>query len=105
MLTKNEILALVEELAVEKAKTQRVPHYYKRNGKMVERSYPDYIYTERYKELFYSNESPLFTEKAFVDSKTGKAYAYFDLEVWCCDFEKDYYISSEEYENEMGEDL
>lgn len=104
MMTKVEILALVNEMNTEKEKTQRVPHYYLRNGKVLERSYPDYIYTERYKELFYGC-SPLRTEKIFRSSVSGEMLAYFDLEAWACDFEEDYYISSEEYENEMGEDL
>jgi hypothetical protein len=105
MMTKTEILALVAEMKAEEKKTQKVPHYYKRNGKMLERSYPDYIYTERYKELAYSATSPLYTEKAFVDAETGKAYTYMELEAWACDFEEDSYISSEEYEEEMGDDL
>lgn len=105
MMTKAEILVLVDELKAEEEKTQEVPHYYKRNGKILERSYPDYIYTERYKELAYSDTSPLRTEKVFVDAETGKAYTYTELEWWACDFEADSYISSEEYEDEMGEDL
>ena len=104
-MTKNEILALVKELHEEEKKTQKVPHYYKRKGQMVERSYPDYVYTERYKELFYSDESPLRSEKIFRSSVSGEMLAYFDLEAWYCDFETDYYISSIEYEDAMGEDL
>lgn len=104
-MTKIEILALIEEMNAEEKKTVKVPHYYKRNGKMLERSYPDYIYTARYEELRYNPTSPLRTEKVFVDAETHKAYAYFELERWVCDFEEDHYISSEEYEDEMGDDL
>lgn len=103
-MTKIEILALVAELHEEEKKTQRVPHYYKRKGQMVERSYPDYVYTPRYKELF-GQTSPLRTEKIFRSAISGEMLAYFDLEAWTCDFEEDYYISSMEYEEEMGEDL
>jgi len=105
MYTKEMILKLAEEMMVEEEKTQRVPHYYKRNGKILERSYPDYVYTERYKFLFFSEESPLITEKIFKSSVSGKMLAYLDLELWCCDFEEDFYISSEEYADEMGEDI
>lgn len=105
MYTKEMILKLAEEMETERAKTKEMPHYYKRNGKILERSYPDYIETERYKFLFYSDESPLSTEKIFKSSVSGKMLAYLDLERWCCDFEEDYYISSWEYEDEMGEDL
>lgn len=104
-MTKEMILELVAEMEAEEAKTQDIPHYYKRNGQMLERSYPDHIYTERYKFLFFSNESPLRTEKIFKSSESGEMLAYMDLEDWCCDFEKDYYISHYEYEEEMGEDL
>ena len=103
-MTKAEILVLVDELEAEKEKTQRVPHYYKRGGKVLERSYPDYVYTDRYHELM-AWDSPLRTEKVFVDAESGKAYTYWELEWWACDFEADSYISSEEYEDEMGEDL
>ena len=84
-MTKNEILALVAELHEEEKKTKRVPHY------------PDYVYTERYKELFYSDHSPLRSEKIFRSSVSGEMLAYFDLETWCCDFENDYYISSNDF--------
>ena len=103
-MTKIEILALAAELHEEEKKTKKVPHYYKRKGQMVERSYPDYIYTARYQELI-DYTSPLHTEKIFRSVISGELLAYFDLEAWACDFEKDYYISSEEYEEEMGEDL
>lgn len=99
------ILELVKEVELEEKKTQKVPHYYKRNGKMLERSYPDYIYTERYKELFYSDESPLRAEKIFFCPDCGQMVAYYDLESWCCDFEEDDYICSLCYEDAMGEDL
>lgn len=103
-MTKKEIFALVEEFYAEEKKTVRVPHYYKRNGKILERSYPDWVETERYKELFSEN-SPLRTEKIFESEPSGEMVAFFDLEWWCCHPEDDYYISSIDYENEMGEDL
>lgn len=99
------ILALVEEVKAEEKKTQVVPHYYKRNGKMLERSYPDRIYTARYEELFYSEASPLRSEKIFCCADCGQMVAYYDLEDWCCDFETDDYICSLCYEEGMGEDL
>lgn len=102
--TKNMILALADEYIREWKKTVAVPHYYKRKGKLLERSYPDYIYTERYKELC-SKDSPLKTAKIFKSSESGEMLSYSDLEVWVCDFDKDYYISSAEYEEEMGDDL
>lgn len=104
-MTKMEILALVEEMNAEEKKTLKVPHYYIRGGQVRERSYPDYIYTDRYEELFYSDESPLRTEKIFRSSESGEMLAYLDLEAWTCDFENDYYISSDEYAEIMGEDL
>ena len=102
--TKEMILELAKEKEIEEKKTIKVPHYYKRNGMILERSYPDYIYTDRYRELT-AYKSPLNTARVFVDKKTKKAYAYNDLEKWICDFEKDRYVSSEEYENYMGDDL
>lgn len=104
-MTKMEILALVKELKDEKAKTQTVPHYYKRNGKMVERSYPDYIYTERYEFLAYSDNSPLNSAKIFKCEDCGKMVTYHDLETWTCDFDTDEYLCSLCYESAMGEDL
>ncbi len=104
-MTKMEILELVKEMHAEEKKTEKVPHYYMRGGQVRERSYPDYIYTDRYKELFFSDDSPLRCEKIFRSSESGKMYAYLDLEAWVCDFDEDYYISSEEYEEEMGDDL
>ena len=105
MYTKEMILGLVKEMENEAKKTKRVPHYYKYKGEIRERVCPDYIYTDRYKELFYSDESPLRSVKIFKSSVSGEMLAYFDLEAWCCDFEKDYYISMMEYEEEMGDDL
>lgn len=97
------ILDLVAEMREEEKKTERRPHYYKRNGKMVERSYPDYIYTDRYKELFFGE--PIRSKKIFKCGECGKMFHYFDLEQWCCDFENDNYICSNCYEEGMGEDL
>lgn len=105
MYTKEMILNLVKEMEAEKKKTKKVYPYYKYKGEMRKRSYPDYIYTDRYKELFFSDESPLRSAKIFKSSVSGEMLAYLDLEAWCCDFEEDYYISDIEYEEEMGEDL
>lgn len=104
MMTIEQVLALVEECEQEKAKTQVVPHYYKRNGVMHERSYPDYIYTPRYKELFHD---VLRREECcvFHCHVCGKMVGYFELESWCCDFEEGEYICSCCYEDGMGEDL
>lgn len=103
--TKDIILALVKEVEEEEKKTVHVPHYYKRNGKMLRRSYDDHIYTDRYNELFYSDKSPLRAQKIFKCESCGKMVAYYDLEAWVCDFDKDEYICSICYEDEMGEDL
>lgn len=103
--TKEMIFALAEELKIEKKKTTTKPHYYKRGGKMVERSYPDIVYTDRYEELFFNEESPLRSAKIFKSEPSNTMVAYLDLELWCCDFEADYYISSLDYEEEMGDDL
>ena len=103
--TKEMILELAKELEIEEKKTIKVPHYYKRGGKMVERSYPDTIYTDRYKELFYDDKSPLRSAKIFKSQPSNEMVAYLDLELWCCDFETDYYISGLDYEEEMGDDL
>lgn len=105
MYTKEMILGLVEEMRAEEKKTERIYPYYKYRGEMRKRSYPDLVYTDRYKELFFSEESPLRSAKIFKSSVSGEMLAYLDLEAWCCDFEKDYYISGIEYEEEMGEDL
>lgn len=108
MMTKALVLQMVEEMHEEKKNTQRVPHYYKRHGQMVERSYPDTIYTERYKELFYDKEKRgLRSEegKIFRCGCCGKMVGYFDLETWICDFEEDDYTCSICYEEGMGDDL
>ena len=97
------VLELVAELHEEEKKTERRPHYYKRNGKIVERSYPDYIYTDRYNELFHG--SAIRRHNIFKCCECGKMVHYFKLESWCCDFEEEDYICSSCYEEEMGEDL
>ena len=103
-MTMEQVMALVAEYKMESKKTQRVPHYYMRKGQLVERSYPDVVYTERYKELFYDilrrDEC-----KVFQCSECGEWVGYFDLESWCCDFEKGEFICSECYEEEMGDYL
>ena len=99
-----QVMALIAEYKAESKKTQRVPHYCMRNGQLVERSYPDIIHTERYKELFYDilrrDEC-----KVFQCSECGEWVGYFDLESWCCDFEADDFICAECYEEEMRDDL
>ena len=72
MLTVQEVKALVIEMEAEEKKTKYVPHYYKRNGKILERSYPDRIQTARYEELFYDRENKLLRGEA------GKIFK-------CCD--------------------
>lgn len=103
MKTIKEVLAMVEELEKESKKTVAIPHYYKRNGKMLRRSYDDYVETERYKELWkmlHSEET-----KVFECSECGEMCGYFDLETWVCDFEKGYYECAMCYEDYMGDDL
>ena len=100
-MTVDEILELVEELKIEEEKTIKVPHYYKRNGQMLRRSYDDEIYTERYDEIF----EIISEAKVFKCCECGEMVTYFDLETWCCDFEGKEYICSCCYENAMGDDL
>lgn len=103
MMTVKEVLELVKEFKVETTKTTQVPHYYKRNGKILERSYPDTVYTERYKELRVILESN--DAKVFKCKSCGKMVSYFHLEKWLCDFEQGKYLCSQCYETGMGEDL
>lgn len=106
--TKSFVLNLVAEMETEEAKTQYIPHYYKRNGKMIKRSYPDVIYTARYEELFFDNEEKLLRSddaKIFRCECCGEMVGYFDLEKWVCNFDTDSYTCSCCYEEEMGEDL
>ena len=97
------ILNLVAEMEEEEKKTVRVPHYYKRNGKMLRRSYDDIVHTDRYNELFYG--SAIRAQKVFRCEECGRLVNYFDLESWDCDFENDEYICADCYESELGEDL
>ena len=103
-MTMEQVMALVAEYKVEAGKTQRVPHYYMRKGQLVERSYPDIVHTERYKELFYDilrrDEC-----KIFQCSECGEWVGYFELETWCCDFETGECVCSRCSEEEMGDDL
>lgn len=103
MMTINEVMAMVKEYEVERKAVKKVPHYYKRNGKMIERSYPDYVYSDRYYELskiLNSDEA-----RVFKCSDCGEMVTYFDLETWICDFEEGEYTCSICYEDCMGEDL
>lgn len=109
MLTVQEVKALVIEMEAERKKTKYVPHYYKRNGKILERSYPDRIQTARYEELFYDREKKLLrgeVGKIFKCCECGKMCGYFDLECWSVDeLNGEELLCSECYENDMGEDL
>lgn len=91
-----KVMALVEEMKEEEKKTQKVPHYYKRNGKLLRRSYDDIIQTERYKELFYGNGG-IRGVKVFGCAVCGDYVDYFDYteEGWCVEC----------YERMMGDDL
>lgn len=104
---KNEIkkvLELVKEMESESKKVKIVPHYYKRNGKMVERSYPDRVNTDRYNELFHG-EGGIRGVKVFKCHTCGEMVDYFELETWTCDFKRGEYLCSCCYEEEMGDDL
>ncbi len=98
-----KVMELVAEMKEEEKKTVHVPHYYKRGGKMMRRSYDDTVYTARYKELFFG--SAIREKKVFRCEECGRMVNYFSLESWCCDFENGEYICSDCYESEMGEDL
>lgn len=102
-MTINKVLELVKEYEAERRAVKKVPHYYKRNGKMIERSYPDYIYSDRYYELGNILDSD--EAKVFKCSDCGEMVTWFDLESWTCDFEKGIYLCSCCYEEAMGEDL
>jgi len=103
MMNEKMVRALVNEMLEEKKKAVNVPHYYKRNGKLLRRSYDDTVYTERYKELFYGQE--IRSKKIFKCCKCGCLKDYFSLETWQCDFEDNKIICADCYESEMGEDL
>ena len=100
-MKKEKVLELVAELEIEKKNVKIVPHFYKRNGKMIERRCPDRIYSDRYHELLkIINEN-----EVFECSECGEKVSYYELETWCCDFKKENYLCSCCYESEMGEDL
>ena len=100
-----KVLVLVEEMREEQKKTVRVPHYYKRNGKMLRRSYDDTVETERFSELFHGNGG-IRGVKVFKCCECGEMVDYFELESWICDFDhEDGCICSLCYEEEMGDDL
>lgn len=102
-MTIKEVMDLVKEYKEEEKKTKRVPHYYKRNGQWLERSYPDYIYTDRYRELNRLLRSP--KARVFKCADCGKMVGYFDLENWMCRVEDGYFLCSMCYEEGMGDDL
>lgn len=112
MMTYEDVMTLVAELKEEEAKTQYVPHYYMYKGEARERSYPDVIYTDRYRELFYDDEKKGLRSpeaRIFVCEDCGKKIGWFDLALWVCNFEgedgeKEIYCT-ECVENAMGMDL
>ena len=102
MMTIKEVLKMVAELDVEEKKTEKVYPTYKRNGKILTRSYPNYIYTERYKELL----EKIYEQKIFKCNECGEMCHYYELEAWGCNFdEEDGLLCSSCYEEAMGEDL
>ena len=103
MMNMVEVKAMVDEFLAEQKAVKIVPHYYIRKGRVLERSYPDYIYSDRYHELMQILESK--DAKVFKCEQCGEYHSYFDLENWLCDFEKDEYLCRLCYEEEMGEDL
>lgn len=112
MMSFVEVMAMVEEAKKEEKNTKEVPHYYKRNGQMVRRSYDDTVYSKRYEELFFDkDEKTLRSEdaKIFKCDCCGEMFGYWDLEDWCCVFSEDenesYYICDCCYEDGMGDDL
>lgn len=104
---KNEImkvLALVEEMKAEEKKTTKVPVYFKRNGKMIRRSYDDRVYTERYQILFYKKEGEIRENKVFKCACCGEMVDYFEL-AYNSDYEGENVMCESCYDDEMGEDL
>lgn len=103
MMTKTEVMELVEEYKKEEAKTIRIPHYYIHNGIVCEHPYPDIVRTNRYNELFYhilnSDEA-----KIFKCDYCGEMIGYFDLESWCCDFDNNEYVCNCCYEQNQLDD-
>lgn len=79
-----KVFALVDEMEEEKKKTKRVPHYYKRNGQMLRRSYDDTIETDRYRELFYSAEGGIRDNKCFTCEECGDKVDFFSVGWWAC---------------------
>lgn len=104
MLTKKEILELVEEMEIESKKRIYRPVFYKYKGEMRRRSYDEIVDTPRYEKLLhflYEDEKG----RIFKCEDCGKMCTYGDLESWICDFKNDEYICSCCYEDAMGEDL
>ena len=99
MMAVKKVLDLVAKF--ETIEPERVYPYYKRHGKMIKRSYPDIIYPDVWREL----HKQISEQRIFKCDECGEMVSYFDLESWCCDFEKGGYICSCCYEEEMGEDL
>lgn len=105
-----EVMEMVAEAHKEEKKTIHVPHYYKRNGKILKRNYDDTIYTARYEELFYDRKKETLRSEAariFKCEECGKMFGYWDLEEWCCNFDEKngHYLCMICYEDGMGEDL
>lgn len=98
-----KVLTLVDEMEAERKLTRQVPHYYKRNGRMVRRSYDDTIETERFITLFHRTEGGIRGNRCFTCDSCGKSFDYFDIAWWCSSDE--YTVCDECAEQEYGEDL
>jgi hypothetical protein len=101
MLNVKAVLALVEELEIEKKKTIYADRRYKRNGEWKKACCRERITTARYKELFNLIASD--EAKVFKCAECGEFENWFFLENWCCDIAKDYFICACCYD-EMSED-
>lgn len=80
-MTKEMINAMVAEMYEEEKKTVKVPVYFKRNGKMVRRSWDERKETARYQELRHF----LATERVCKCEVCGKMVTYFDLCEGACE--------------------
>ena len=105
-MTTAEVYALLKEFKVEKAKTVKVPHYYKYRGEMHRRSYDDYIETPRYVEIrhmLFDDNGPTAIYKC---SCCGEVKSVGHMEFWEDEEALSAYgTCSICYEDEMGEDL
>jgi hypothetical protein len=90
-MTKKDLLALVKE-----AETEYDEGVWNEENPL---GYGNW--TPKYKKLRQQIEN----EKIFYCPVCGRMVNYYDLENWCCNFDKDEYLCSECYEEGMGEDL